>query len=50
MKHFNAVSKTPSRAADIPIQDLMTFITSVLTDVATLLVAKEAPAAGETTD
>jgi len=36
------VSKAPTKASDIPIEDLMTFIISLLEAVATLFSAKEA--------
>ena len=41
MKHVKTVSRTPTRAADIPVDDLLTFIISLLNAVGTLLTAKE---------
>jgi hypothetical protein len=42
MRHIKSVSKSPSRAQDIPISDLMAFIVAILSAVAALLAAKEA--------
>ena len=41
MKHVKALSKAPTRAEDIPIEDIITFVTAVLTAIASLLSAKE---------
>ena len=42
MKHLNAVSKKPARAADIPVSALLTFVIALLQAFTPLLVAKEA--------
>jgi hypothetical protein len=41
MKHLKTVSKTPARAADIPVSSKLQFVISVLNAFTPLLVAKE---------
>ena len=42
MHHMKAISRPPSKATDIPISNLLTFITAMLNAVIALLTAKEA--------
>lgn len=41
MKHVKTLSKSPIKAADIPMEDLIAFITAILTAIADLYAAKE---------
>lgn len=45
MKHVRVMSKAPVRASnDIPVDDIITFVTSILTAIAGLITAKETTA------
>lgn len=40
MKHVKSLTKSPFKAADIAMDDLISFITSILTAIADLVAAK----------